>query len=101
MKYESYSVHYYISLREYWPKCPPFATNSGHFFELNLNFHVLFERLKFRLKLKFKKHSSFFLEVLALVLIRAAHPAATWCAGSAKSRKPVVVIQILPVRTRG
>lgn len=79
---------------------PTICDKQWAFFELNLNFHFLFERLKFRLKLKFKKHSSFFLEVLALVLIRAAHPAATWCAGSAKRRKPVVVIQILPVRVK-
>lgn len=80
---------------------PTICDKQWTFFELNLNFHFLFEHLKFRLKLKFKKHSSFFLEVLALVLIRTAHPAAAGRAGGAKRRKPVVVIQIFPVRTRG
>ena len=53
--------------------------------------------LQFRLKLMFKKHSCLFLEVFALVLVGAAHPAAAWLAGSAKRRPPVVVVQVLPV----
>ena len=53
--------------------------------------------LQFRLKLKFKKHPSLFLVVLALVLVRTAHPTAAGCAGCAKRWIPVVVIQILPV----
>ena len=36
MKYESFSVHYYINLRKYRPTCQTFATSVGHFFELNL-----------------------------------------------------------------
>ena len=57
--------------------------------------------LPLRLKLHLEYHARFFLDVLALVLIRTAHPAAAGRAGGAKRRKPVVVIQIFPVRTRG
>ena len=64
---------------------------------MNLDFNFLDERLKFRFKLKVNKHSSLFLEVLALVLVRTAHPAAAWLSGSTKRRPPVVVIQVLPV----
>lgn len=76
---------------------PTICDKQWTFFKLNLNFHFLFERLKFRLKLKFNKHSSLFLEVLALVLVGTAHPATAWLAGSTKRRPPVVAIQVLPV----
>ena len=72
-------------------------TNSGYFLNL-INFHILFERLKFRLKLKFDKHSSLFLEVLALVLVWTAHPTAAWLSSSAVYMVPSLQFQDFPSR---